>query len=85
MYRSHSEILERLRYSGFGVRVRVAWFWLAIFSSMSVPFLVIKVHIFSNLSLSIARKQKKYMIELQTSVKQDDTTRTRVHRNRGVY
>jgi hypothetical protein len=54
------EVLERLRYPGFGVRVRVAWFWLAIFSSMSVPLLVIKVHIFRIKSLSIARKQKKY-------------------------
>ena len=43
---------------------------------MSVPLLVIKVHIFRIISLSIARKQKS-MIELQTSVKQDDTTRTR--------
>jgi hypothetical protein len=43
---------------------------------MSVPLLVIKVHIFRIISLSIARKQKKYD-ELQTSVKQDDTTRTR--------
>jgi hypothetical protein len=34
--------------------------WLAIFSSMSVPLLVIKVHIFRTISLSIARKQKKY-------------------------
>jgi hypothetical protein len=53
-------LLERLRYPGFGVRVRVAWFWLAIFSSISVPLLVIKVHIFRIISLSIARKQKKY-------------------------
>jgi hypothetical protein len=43
---------------------------------MSVPLLVLKVHIFRIISLSIARKQKKYD-ELQTSVKQDDTTRTR--------
>ena len=43
---------------------------------MSVALLVIKVHIFRIISLSIARKQKK-LIELQTSVKQDDTTRTR--------
>jgi hypothetical protein len=70
--------IERLRYPGFGVRVRVAWFWLAIFSSMSVPLLVIKVRIFRIISLSIARKQKKYDGIIQTSsVKQDDTTRTR--------
>jgi hypothetical protein len=43
---------------------------------MSVPLLVIKVLNFRIISLSIARKQKS-MIELQTSVKQDDTTRTR--------
>jgi hypothetical protein len=64
---------------------RVAWFWLAIFSSISVPLLVIKVHIFRIISLSIARKQKTGMIELQTSVKQDDTSLlVPVHRNRGI-
>jgi hypothetical protein len=44
---------------------------------MSVPLLVIKVRIFRIISLSIARKQKKYDGIIQTSVKQDDTTRTR--------
>jgi hypothetical protein len=44
---------------------------------MSVPLLVIKVHIFRIISLSIARKQKKYD---RTSVKQDDTTRTRTRK-----
>ena len=34
--------------------------WLAIFSSMSVALLIIKVHIFRIISLSIPRKQKKY-------------------------
>ena len=35
-------------------------FWLAIFSSMSVPLLAIKVNIIRIISLSIARKQKTY-------------------------
>jgi hypothetical protein len=44
---------------------------------MSVPLLVIKVRIFRIISLSITRKQKKYDGIIQTSVKQDDNTRTR--------
>jgi hypothetical protein len=50
-----------------------------IFVDVCIPLLVIKVHIFRIISLSIVQENRKSMIEIQISVKtskQDDTTRT---------
>jgi hypothetical protein len=63
--------IPRFRCTGTGSMI------LAIFSSMSVPLLVIKVHIFRIIYHCLLQENRKSMIELQTSVKQDDTTRTR--------
>jgi hypothetical protein len=50
---------------------------------MSVPLLVIKVHIFRIISLSIARKQKKYDRITDIS-KTKMTLLVPVHQNRGI-
>ena len=51
---------------------------------MSVPLLVIKVHIFRIISLSIARKQKKYDRIIDISKTRYSTLLVPVHRNRGI-